>query len=58
MSPARLGLLVGLAVVAVAIAMTVIMPSTLWLLILEWALLVALVGWGAFALWERRRHSD
>jgi hypothetical protein len=38
--------------------MTVIMPSTLWLLILEWALLVALVGWGAFVLWERRRHSD
>lgn len=58
MSSGRLGLLVGLAVVVAAIAATVIMPSTLWLLILEWVLIAVLIGWGAFALWERLRHSD
>jgi len=44
--------------VAVAIAFFAITSSLVWLLVLQWALLVALVGWAAFALWERRRHSD
>jgi len=57
-SSGRLGLLVGLAVVAVAIAIAVIMPSTLWWQIMTWALLVALIGWVVFAVLERRRHSD
>jgi hypothetical protein len=57
-TPGRLGLLVGLAVVAVAITFFAITPSYVWLVVLQWALLVALVGWGVFALLEWRRRSD
>lgn len=58
MSPGRIGLLVGVAVVIVAIAIGAITTSAVWMLILSWALLVALIGWVLFAVWERRRHSD
>jgi hypothetical protein len=58
MSPGRLGLLVGLAVVVVAIAIGAITASPVWMLILSWALLLAVVGWLVFAVRERRRHTD
>jgi hypothetical protein len=53
MSSARLGLLAGLAVVVAAIVATVITTSAVWALILEWGLIVALVGWAVFAVAER-----
>jgi hypothetical protein len=57
-SPGRLGLLIGLAVVVVAIAIGAITTSAVWMLILSWALLLAVVGWVVFAVYERRRHTD
>jgi len=58
MSAGRLGLLVGLTVVVVAIAIGVITTSAVWMLILTWALLLAVVGWVVFAVRERRRHQN
>jgi hypothetical protein len=59
MSPGRLGLLVGIAVVVVAIAISVITNLPIAVLIMSWALTVALVGWLVFALYERwRRRTD
>jgi hypothetical protein len=58
-STGRLGLLVGLAVVVVAIAIGAITTSAVWMLILSWALLLAVVGWAVVAVYERRRrHTD
>ena len=54
-SPNRLGLLAGLAVIAVALVIGVVTTSIALLLILEWALLVALIGWLVFAVIEKRR---
>jgi hypothetical protein len=56
-SPGRLGLLVGLAVVAIAIAVGFITTSPVWMLILTWGLLLALVGWAVFAIRDWRRHT-
>jgi hypothetical protein len=58
MSSGRLGLLVGLAVVGVAIAIGAVTSSSVWMLILTWALLLAVVGWVVFAVRERRRPPD
>ena len=53
--PSRLGRLAGLGVVVVALVIGVLTTSAAWLLILEWALLVALIGWLVFAIVEKRR---
>jgi hypothetical protein len=57
-SPGRLGLLVGLAVVVLAIAIGVITGSAVWMLILSWALLLVVVGWVVFVVRERRGRTD
>jgi hypothetical protein len=57
-SSGRLGLLVGLAVVVLAIAIGAITSSPVWMLILSWAALLAIVGWIVFAIHERRSHTD
>jgi len=59
MPPGRLGLLVGIAVVVVAIALVAITTSVVPWLVMTWVGLVALVGWVVFAVYERlRRHTD
>ena len=57
MSTGRLGLLVGLAVVVLAITIGVITTSAVWMVILSWALLLAIVGWIVFAIRERRQTN-
>ncbi len=57
-SPSRLGLLVGLAVVVVALIIALVTTPAVWLAILTWALLVAVVGWIVFAVRDWRRRRD